>query len=95
MDSCDSLMESSLEPLFCSVSDSIEAILLTMHKEDFSIAEHHGKKPSLYMRELESFIKRVISDQFNNLDAKDFLARRLAPIASRAIDLFVRHAFGN
>ena len=95
MDSCDSLMESSLEPLFCSVSDSIEAILLTMHKEDFSIGEHHGKKPSLYMRELESFIKRVISDQFNNLDAKDFLARRLAPIASRAIDLFVRHAFGN
>ena len=47
-----------------TVSDSIEAIILTMHKEDFSMAEYHGKKSSPYIREMEGFIKRVVRDHF-------------------------------
>jgi hypothetical protein len=70
MDNCQNLMEMIMEPLFCSVCDSIEAIILTMHKEDFSIVEHFGKKPSLYMREMESFVKRVVQDHFQELRAK-------------------------
>ena len=60
----DELTGSILLPLFSSVSDSIEAIILTMHKEDFSMAEYHGKKSSPYIREMEGFIKRVVRDHF-------------------------------
>ena len=60
----DELTGSILLPLFSSVSDSIEAIILTMHKEDFSMTEYHGKKSSPYIREMEGFIKRVVRDHF-------------------------------
>lgn len=70
VDSCEQLMETILEPAFSAVVDAIEAIILTMHKEDFSIAEHYGKKPSLYMREMESFIRRVVQEHFHALHAK-------------------------
>ena len=71
-------MESTMEPAFDAVSDAIEAIMLTMHKEDFAIEQHFGKKPSLYMREMESFVKRVVQEHFQELRAKvinGFLAR--------------------
>jgi hypothetical protein len=52
----DRQMEAATEPLLASVGDSVEAILLTMHKEDFS-GEVESQQPappcSLYMRELQ------------------------------------------
>ena len=53
----DSQMVAACEPLLASVSDSVEAILLTMHKEDFSGEVGAVASPappcSLYMRELQ------------------------------------------
>ena len=53
----DNQMVAACEPLLASVSDSVEAILLTMHKEDFSgeVAAVSSPAPpcSLYMRELQ------------------------------------------
>jgi len=79
-------------PLFASVSDSIEAIILTMHKEDFSMAEYHGKKSSPYIREMEGFIKRVVRDHFSGIRAKAFVSQNMEPIANKALMLFVRHS---
>ena len=53
----DAQMVAACEPLLSSVSDSVEAILLTMHKEDFSGEVGAVTSPappcSLYMRELQ------------------------------------------
>ena len=53
----DSQMVAACEPLLASVSDSVEAILLTMHKEDFSGEVGAVSSPappcSLYMKELQ------------------------------------------
>lgn len=55
-----------------------------------------GEKPdmpcSLYMRELQGFISRVMSDYFCHLQSVDFLYDRTEAIAQRAITLFIRHA---
>ena len=64
IDSCEQLMETIMEPIFASVADAIESIILTMHKEDFSMDKHTMmNKPSLFIRELETFIKRVVKEK--------------------------------
>ena len=57
-------MESILAPLFRSVSDSIEAIILTMHRESYQLDSYQSKKLSPFIREMDGFIKRVIRDHF-------------------------------
>ncbi|KTF85200.1 hypothetical protein cypCar_00019125, partial [Cyprinus carpio] len=47
---------------------------------------------SLYMRELQGFIARVVNDYFRPLQCLDFLYDSTENIAQRAITLFIRHA---
>lgn len=47
---------------------------------------------SLYMKELQGFIARVMNDYFRPLQSVDFLYDRTEGIAQRAITLFIRHA---
>uniref|UniRef100_A0A8B9GNK2 Conserved oligomeric Golgi complex subunit 5 n=1 Tax=Astyanax mexicanus TaxID=7994 RepID=A0A8B9GNK2_ASTMX len=88
------LMDSAVQPLLMSVTDSVEAILITMHQEDFS--GRSGQQPdmpcSLYMRELQGFVTRVMNDYFRPLQCLDFLYDRTEGVAQRAITLFIRHA---
>uniref|UniRef100_A0A4W4DTC3 Conserved oligomeric Golgi complex subunit 5 n=1 Tax=Electrophorus electricus TaxID=8005 RepID=A0A4W4DTC3_ELEEL len=90
------LMGSAVQPLLMSVTDSVEAILITMHQEDFSGPLSAGEKPdmpcSLYMRELQGFVARVMNDYFRPLQCLDFLYDSTESIAQRAITVFVRHA---
>lgn len=90
------LMGNAVQPLLQSVSDSIQAILLTMHQEDFSGGLSSADRPdvpcSLYMKELQSFISRVMSDYFVHFQCSDFIYERTESIAQRSIGLFVRHA---
>uniref|UniRef100_A0A8C6UG25 Conserved oligomeric Golgi complex subunit 5 n=1 Tax=Neogobius melanostomus TaxID=47308 RepID=A0A8C6UG25_9GOBI len=90
------LMGNSVQPLLQSVSDSIQAILLTMHQEDFSGGLSSAERPdvpcSLYMKELQSFISRVMSDYFLHFQCSDFIYERTESIAQRSIGLFIRHA---
>ena len=57
------LMVAGVEPLLESINDSVEAILLTMHKEDFSGSDGDTASPapacSLYMKELQTFLERI------------------------------------
>uniref|UniRef100_H2MCI1 Conserved oligomeric Golgi complex subunit 5 n=1 Tax=Oryzias latipes TaxID=8090 RepID=H2MCI1_ORYLA len=91
-----SLMGSALAPLLQSVSDSIEAIIFTLHQEDFSGPVSSPDRPdvpcSLYMKELQGFISRVMADYFRPFQCADFIYEKTEAIAQRAIQLFVRHA---
>uniref|UniRef100_A0A7N5KBS0 Conserved oligomeric Golgi complex subunit 5 n=1 Tax=Ailuropoda melanoleuca TaxID=9646 RepID=A0A7N5KBS0_AILME len=90
------LMGSAVQPLLTSVGDAIEAIIITMHQEDFSGSLSGSGKPdvpcSLYMKELQGFIARVMSDYFKHFECLDFVFDNTEAIAQRAIELFVRNA---
>ncbi|XP_070847800.1 conserved oligomeric Golgi complex subunit 5 isoform X1 [Chaetodon trifascialis] len=89
------LMSNAVQPLLQSVSDSIEAIIITLHQEDFSGPLSSPDKPdvpcSLYMKELQGFISRVMADYFRHFQCLDFIYERTESIAQRAIELFIRH----
>ncbi|KAK2535558.1 Cog5 [Columba livia] len=90
------LMGSAVQPLLNSVGDSVEAIIITMHQEDFSGSLPSSGKPdvpcSLYMKELQGFIARVMSDYFRHFECFDFVFDNTEAMAQRAIELFIRHA---
>ncbi|CAF0791631.1 unnamed protein product [Adineta ricciae] len=87
-----SLMNTAIHPFLNSVADCIEAILVTMHNENFSqTAPSSDARSSLYMKELQEFIMRIEKDYFNEFQCKNFMYENLAPIACRAIMLFVEH----
>ncbi|KAK2858558.1 hypothetical protein Q5P01_003178 [Channa striata] len=90
------LMSSAVQPLLQSVSDSIEAIIITLHQEDLSGPLSSPDKPdvpcSLYMKELQGFISRVMADYFRHFHCMDFIYERTESIAQRTIKLFIRHA---
>uniref|UniRef100_A0A667ZV87 Conserved oligomeric Golgi complex subunit 5 n=1 Tax=Myripristis murdjan TaxID=586833 RepID=A0A667ZV87_9TELE len=90
------LMSSAVQPLLQSVGDSIEAIIITLHQEDFSGPLSSPDKPdvpcSLYMKELQGFISRVMADYFRHFQCVDFIYESTESIAQRAIELFIRNA---
>uniref|UniRef100_A0A9L0TNN1 Conserved oligomeric Golgi complex subunit 5 n=2 Tax=Equus caballus TaxID=9796 RepID=A0A9L0TNN1_HORSE len=90
------LMGNAVQPLLTSVGDAIEAIIITMHQEDFSGSLTTSGKPdvpcSLYMKELQGFIARVMSDYFKHFECLDFVFDNTEAIAQRAIELFIRNA---
>ena len=47
---------------------------------------------SLYMKELQGFIARVMSDYFRHFECLDFVFDNTEAIAQRAIELFIRNA---
>ena len=60
------LIKSAVSPLMLSIADAVEAVILTLHNEDFSAEEASsgdaGKNCSLYMKELQGFLSRVSAD---------------------------------
>uniref|UniRef100_A0A8C5VGE7 Conserved oligomeric Golgi complex subunit 5 n=1 Tax=Microcebus murinus TaxID=30608 RepID=A0A8C5VGE7_MICMU len=90
------LMGNAVQPVLTSVGDAIEAIIITMHQEDFSGSSSSSGKLdvpcSLYMKELQGFIARVMSDYFKHFECLDFVFDNTEAIAQRAIELFIRHA---
>ncbi|XP_078409540.1 conserved oligomeric Golgi complex subunit 5 isoform X2 [Cetorhinus maximus] len=94
LETIQALMGNAVQPLLNSVEDSIEAIIITMHQEDFA-GSSSGKPEvpcSLYMKELQGFISRIMSDYFKNFECVDFIYDSTENIAQRAIQLFIRNA---
>ncbi len=72
----DKQVRNGIAPLLSSVEDAVEAILLTLHKEDFSAGDRAGVPASTeesevlsslancsaYMKELHTFVSRVSAD---------------------------------
>jgi len=89
-----SQMEAAIQPLLDSVDDAVEAIILTMHNEDFSGEEEAapGSPCSLYMKELQTFLSRISVDFLQQFTCREFLSGRLMPLAERCIQRFVLHS---
>uniref|UniRef100_A0A4W3HQM3 Conserved oligomeric Golgi complex subunit 5 n=1 Tax=Callorhinchus milii TaxID=7868 RepID=A0A4W3HQM3_CALMI len=88
------LMGNAVQPLLKSVEDSIEAIIITMHLEDFA-GPLSGKPEvpcSLYMKELQGFVARIMNDYFRTFECVDFIYDSTETIAQRAIQVFIRNA---
>ncbi|XP_015788131.1 conserved oligomeric Golgi complex subunit 5 [Tetranychus urticae] len=92
LNNLDSLIINTIDPLMNSAQDSIEAIILTIHNEDFSNSVNGPPQCSLYMRELQGFITRVYSDYFSLFPDTPVVRNRILKVAVRTIDLFLRHA---
>ncbi|XP_064483402.1 conserved oligomeric Golgi complex subunit 5-like isoform X2 [Ornithodoros turicata] len=93
----DGVVTNAIQPLLDSIADSIEAIILTMHNENFSQpATEKTATPdapcSLYMRELQQFLSRCRNDYFALFPSCEIVIKRIQYLASRSIELFVRHA---
>ncbi|XP_076469307.1 conserved oligomeric Golgi complex subunit 5-like [Babylonia areolata] len=90
------LMGTAISPLLSSLSDALEAIILTMHQEDFSGPAPSGNQEaapcSLFMKELQGFVSRCQADYFSQFHCRDFIMDHLLPVARRCVELFVRHA---
>ncbi|KAL5009916.1 hypothetical protein ScPMuIL_012221 [Solemya velum] len=90
------LMSLSIAPLISSVSDALEAIILTIHQEDFSsssLSENESEAScSLYMRELQGFIARCQADYFSVFHCKDFIMESILSVACSCVELLIRHA---
>ncbi|XP_033647188.1 conserved oligomeric Golgi complex subunit 5-like [Asterias rubens] len=93
------LMSNAIKPILSSIFDSIDAIILTMHNEDFKGGPVSGAGKdavdspcSLYMRELQGFIARAQTDYLLSFRCADFIIDSVHPMACEAIELFVRHA---
>lgn len=70
-----------LNPLLTSIGDAVEAILLTMHDEDF--AQNEGvSSNSLYMKELHTFIGRAVSLYLSPFDNQALVAKWLVFVKS-------------
>lgn len=90
----DKQMKAATEPLLSSIGDSVEAILLTIHKEDFSgDVDTSNLTPSpscsLYMKELQAFMERISRDFLSTFTCPQFLATQLQPLAEKTIHRFV------
>jgi len=84
---------SAVQPLVESVSSSVEAIILTIHDEDFNSDEDEdGIISSLYMKELKDFLARVVKDHFSGFVAQQFVMKVLKPVGNRCLSLFIRHS---
>ncbi|KAG5307948.1 PREDICTED: conserved oligomeric Golgi complex subunit 5 [Acromyrmex echinatior] len=92
----DELTKNLLAPLLTSISDAIESIILTMHDDpEFRDTSNPlGKEIgcSLYMRELQGFILRSINTFLLPYKNQVVVAESCKAVASRCIELFVRHA---
>ncbi|XP_020284028.1 conserved oligomeric Golgi complex subunit 5 [Pseudomyrmex gracilis] len=92
----DALTRNLLIPLLTSINNAIESIILTMHDDaEFRDASSPlGKEIgcSLYMRELQGFILRSVNTFLLPYKNQVVVAESCKAVASRCIELFVRHA---
>ncbi|KAB7505591.1 Conserved oligomeric Golgi complex subunit 5 [Armadillidium nasatum] len=94
--SVEALISSTTQPLFSSLRDSVEAIILTMHKEDFSSNDSRASdsdiQVSLYMKELQGFLNRAATDYIEPFHQCSVITKKVYNLCSFALELFVRHA---
>ena len=86
------LIKSAIDPLMASISDAVEAIILTMHNEDFKIEVEDKSTFSPYLKELQTFIHRVNLEFLNKFNCKTLVAESSVPLFYRCYDLFIMHS---
>ncbi|XP_059471594.1 conserved oligomeric Golgi complex subunit 5 [Neocloeon triangulifer] len=94
LENCSSLAIAIIVPVVTAIESAVEAILLTMHNEDFSQNDDNKAEApcSLYVKELQSFLSRVSSQYLTLFKWSEVVAESVKPAAERCLDLFVRLA---
>ncbi|KAK7861909.1 hypothetical protein R5R35_010941 [Gryllus longicercus] len=99
----ENLIRSIVNPLLSSISDAIEAIILTVHNEDYSmmtvtlpsgttaISRKTDPTCSLYMKELQAFISRSVNNYLSPFLNQEIVSKSSSPVAGRCLELFLRH----
>jgi hypothetical protein len=82
-------MRTSLAPIYQYTNDCIEAIILTMHSEDFS---SNTNTSSLYLKELQQVLGRICKDYLLLYNCKSIIVEYLKDLSIRLTDLFIRHS---
>ena len=91
----DRLCHAVLDPLVESATDSIEAILLTMHSQEdlgLEIVKEEVTKVSPYMKELRMFVRRVTADFISPFNFKKIVGQKAASIVKSTVETFVIQA---
>lgn len=91
LSNADNLTRLILNPLLASINDAIEAIILTIHQEDFN-REDSNPAASLYMRELQSFVGRAACNYLAPFQYQQIVSQCCIEVASWCLELFLRHA---
>ena len=91
LDEIGKLIKNSIQPLIISINDAIEAILLTMHSEDFDQVKE-VQKTSPYLRELQTFVARVYQDFLSKFHCKNLVAEICSPLVLQTLDFFIIQA---
>ena len=79
-------MRTSLLPIYQYTNDCIEAIILTMHSEDFNSSN------SLYLKELQQVLNRICKEYLLLFNCKSIIVDYLKQLSTRLADLFIRHS---
>ena len=92
----DRLCHAVLDPLVESATDSIQAILLTMHsgqEADLGLEKvKEVTKVSPYMKELRMFVRRVTADFISPFNFKKIVGQKAASIVKSTVETFVIQA---
>ncbi|XP_015108822.1 conserved oligomeric Golgi complex subunit 5 [Diachasma alloeum] len=96
LEDTNTLTKNILAPLMSSITDAIESIILTIHDDpefkETSSPLGREISCSLYMRELQGFILRAVTTFLASYKNQGAVAESCNAVASRCIELFVRHA---
>ncbi len=104
LEDVDKQVRNGINPLLSSIEDALEAIILTMHKEDFStggegvpsledaMEEVRISNCSPFMKELHTFVSRVCMDYLQDFVCREFVSSCLLPVCVCTVDRFVTHA---
>jgi len=80
-------------PIIQSASECAEAILMTMHDDDFSDNKSDEKIiSSMYIQELRDFVNRVVKNHLGQIVDNTFVLMVSQPLGYRCIEIFIRHA---
>jgi hypothetical protein len=84
------LQTNTIWSLINGIADAIEAIVLTMHQEQWT-RSNRTTEYSLYIGELQAFIARASKD-YLSFQSVELLQKSTSHLSSRTIDLLTRHA---
>ncbi|CAG7822633.1 unnamed protein product [Allacma fusca] len=90
LESISVLQYNTIWSLINGIADAIEAIVLTMHQEQWA-RSNRTTEYSLYIGELQAFIARASKD-YLNFQSLELIQKSTSHLSSRTIDLLTRHA---
>ncbi|KAK7580330.1 hypothetical protein V9T40_000959 [Parthenolecanium corni] len=89
--SIDEIEKNIIEPIVNSISEAIDSIIITIHRENFELELSHKPTCSLYLRELHQFISRAYAQYLEPFKNQDCIEKHCFQIANRCLELFIRH----